>query len=565
MSGFDQSPPSPDTAKILRSVGDVAYEWQLDTDALIWSDNAADVLGIDPGEIASGRTFARHVDSAGGLTRAEIIQQATRRDAGKGVPYQIQYALKRGDEKIWLEDTGRWFGGADGKPNYANGIIRAINERHERQRWLEQRAKFDPLTGELNRIYLTEGLGTALDEAVRFRSSCGFMLVAIDHLGHLNEAYGFDVADEVIAQVGKRIRARMRGKDSLGRYSGNKFGVVLASCTPDELSIAAERLLAGVRDEPFYTAAGPMAVTITIGGVTAPRHARTVVEVLARAQDALQVARAKRHGSFIAYAPSVERDALRRQSVRAADEIVAALNQRRIALAYEPVVEAQSRKVAFYECLMRINRSDGSIAQAGEIIPVAERVGLVRMLDFRVLELVVAELAAAPDMQASVNVSPNSAIDPHWWQGLGALLRANSDAAGRLIVEITETAAIHDLDDARGFVTRVKDLGCRIAIDDFGAGYTSFRNLRKLGVDIVKIDGAFVPNIANSNDDRAFVRTLVDLSRRLNLKSVAEWVQDEDTAALLAGWGCDYLQGALIGLATAERPRQEKSGRTASA
>ena len=212
---FDQSPPPLDTAKILRSIGDVAYEWQLDTDALVWSGNVAEVLGIDPGEIASGRAFARHVDVAGGLSRAEIVQQATRQDAGKGVPYQIQYALKRGDEKIWLEDTGRWFAGPDGKPNCANGIIRAINERHERQRWLEQRAKFDPLTGELNRIYLTEGLGAALDEAVRFRSSCGFMLVAIDHLGHLNEAYGFDVADEVIAQVGKRIRARLRGKDSL--------------------------------------------------------------------------------------------------------------------------------------------------------------------------------------------------------------------------------------------------------------------------------------------------------------------------------------------------------------
>jgi len=134
------------------------------------------------------------------------------------------------------------------------------------------------------------------------------------------------------------------------------------------------------------------------------------------------------------------------------------------------------------------------------------------------------------------------------------LLRANADAASRLIIEITETAAIQDLDDARGFVTRVKDLGCRIAIDDFGAGHTSFRNLRKLGVDIVKIDGAFVPNIVKSNDDRAFVHTLVDLSRRLGLKSVAEWVQDEETAALLADWGCDYLQGALIGLATTERP-----------
>jgi EAL domain-containing protein (putative c-di-GMP-specific phosphodiesterase class I) len=245
---------------------------------------------------------------------------------------------------------------------------------------------------------------------------------------------------------------------------------------------------------------------------------------------------------------------MRRESVRATDEIVSALNERRIALAFEPVVEAESRNVAFYECLMRIYRPDGAVAHANEIIPVAEQVGLVRMLDYRVLELVVAELADAPALNASVNVSPASTIDPDWWSGLAALLRANSGVAERLIIEITETAAIQDIDDARGFVTRVKDLGCRIAIDDFGAGHTSFRNLRKLGVDIVKIDGAFVQNIVKSNDDRAFVHTLVDLVRRLGLKTVAEWVQDEEAAKLLAGWGVDYLQGALIGLANGDKP-----------
>jgi EAL domain-containing protein (putative c-di-GMP-specific phosphodiesterase class I) len=106
----------------------------------------------------------------------------------------------------------------------------------------------------------------------------------------------------------------------------------------------------------------------------------------------------------------------------------------------------------------------------------------------------------------------------------------------------------------RGFVTRLKNFGSRIAIDDFGAGYTSFRNLRKLGVDIVKIDGAFVQNISRSADDRAFVQTLIDLARRLNIKTVAEWVQDEHAALMLRDWGCDYIQGRLIGLATAERP-----------
>jgi len=157
-------------------------------------------------------------------------------------------------------------------------------------------------------------------------------------------------------------------------------------------------------------------------------------------------------------------------------------------------------------------------------------------------------------LQASVNVSPASTVDPHWWSGLAALLRANAGAAERLIIEITETAAIQDVDDARGFVARVKDLGCRIAIDDFGAGHTSFRNLRKLGVDLLKIDGAFVQNMMKSSDDAAFVHTLIDLARRLGLKTVAEWVQDEQAASLLAEWGADYLQGALIGLATAERP-----------
>ena len=542
----------PDAAEVLRSIGDVAYEWRLDTDALFWSGNAASVLGA--ADIASGCSFAQKVDADDGQSRLDAITRSGQSDAGEGVPYQVQYTFRRGDEKIRLEDTGRWFAGPDGKPLRALGIVRAVDERHEREQALLQLAKFDPLTGEMNRLHFTEVLGAKLDEAVRFRTSCGFLLVAIDHLGNLNEAYGFEAAEDVIAQVAKRIRARLRGKDCLGRFSGNKFGVILTSCTTEELTVAADRLLAGVRDETIQTAAGAVAVTVTIGGLTVPRYARTVPEILSRAQDALHAARAKRHGSFAAYRPSVERDAMRRESVRAADEIVAALNERRIALAFEPVAEAKTRKIAFYECLMRVDRSDGRIAHANEIIPVAERVGLIRMLDYRVLELVVNELATAPGLKASVNVSPASTVDPDWWTGLGALLRANSSAAERLIIEITETAAIHDIDVARGFVTRVKDLGCRIAIDDFGAGNTSFRNLRKLGVDIVKIDGAFVQKIVKSNDDRAFTHALIDLSRRLGLMTVGEWVQDEEAARLLSEWGCDYLQGSLIGLASDTRP-----------
>ena len=547
-----------DTAQILASLGEVAYDWDIDSDALAWSANAAEVLLVGSiARIATGRTYAAVLEADNAQARFEAVMQSQQRDDGRGVAYQIQYCLRpdpASDTRVWVEDTGRWFAGADGRPQRAHGIVRVINERYEHVRQLTYLARHDELTGELNRHHLTEVLEDTINEAIRFRSSCGFLLVAIDNLAHINESFGFEAADQVIGAVGKRLRGRVRGKDTLGRFSGNKFGLVLRDCTPDDMAIAAERMLSGMRDAMVPTAAGPIAVTITIGGITAPRHARSVGEVLSRVQVTLDAAKARRRGSFSAYRPNIERETLRRENVRATDEIVAALNERRIFLAYETIAAAADRRPAFYECLMRIRRTDGSLIAAGDIVPIAERLGLVRLLDHRVLELVVDEMIAAPTLQASLNVSASSTIDPDWWSGLCALLRSHAGVAARLIVEITESAAIQDIDETRGFVARVKDLGCRIAIVDFGAGYTSFRNLRKLGVDIVKIDGAFVHDMMRSDDDRAFVRTLIDLAKRLKLKTVAEWVQDEAAARTLKDWGCDYLQGAIIGLASTQRP-----------
>jgi diguanylate cyclase (GGDEF)-like protein len=544
---------------ILASVGEALYRWDIDSDRISWSANVGEVLRVrDLAAIATGAAYAVLLIEPDSMqSRLDAVIKSEQRDEGRGVGYRVQYCMRpeaASETKLWVEDTGRWFAGPDGKPARAHGTVRVINERHERERRLNYLASHDDLTGELNRYHLTEILEKTLDEAVRFRSSCGFLLVAIDNLARINEAYGIETADEVIGAVGKRIRGLMRGKDTLGRLAGNKFGLVLKDCTPEDMTIAAERLLAGVRDASVLTNGGSVAATVTIGGVTAPRHARTVIEILARAQETLDTAKARRRGSFLAYHPNIEREAQRRENVRATDEIVAALNERRIFLAYQTVATAAGRTPAFYECLMRVRRADGSLVGASDIVPVAERLGLVRLLDHRVLELVVDEMLTTPSLQASVNVSVGSTTDANWWSGLASLLHAHPSVAERLVVEITESAAIDNIDETRGFVARVKDLGCRIAIDDFGAGYTSFRNLRKLGVDIVKIDGSFVQHVIRSDDDRAFVRTLIDLGKRLKLVTVGEWVQDEDTARLLESWGCDYIQGALLGRATTERP-----------
>ena len=319
-----------------------------------------------------------------------------------------------------------------------------MTERHDHEQRLAYLSRFDGLTGEMNRNAITEILKEALEDAVRYRGSCGFLLVAVDNLARINESYGFGVADEVIASVGRRIRSRMRGADMLGRVAGNKFGIVLKNATPDDLSAAADRFLAAVREDVVQTEHGAVAATVTIGGVAAPRHARTVEEILAHAQESLDSAKAKRRGSFVAYRPNIEREAVRKENARSTDEIVAALNERRIVLAFEPVVTTAKREAAFYECLMRIRRGDGTLVPASAVIPIAENLGLVRLIDHRVMELLIAEMVASPSLTASLNVSPDSATDPDWWASLGAHLRSRPGLAQRLIIEITETAAIQD-------------------------------------------------------------------------------------------------------------------------
>ena len=548
-------PVAPEPGRIMASLGQAAFVWDIASDAIAWTDQAAALFQDIPAQaLASGAEVAKLLEPSRSI-RADALLSSKPPSAG-GVPYRIEYGVRATTAApvIWIEESGVWFAGPDGQPARVEGIVRVNNERHAHDQQLLKLSQHDLLTGELNRTHLVASLAEAMEEATRFRSSSAFMLIGIDHLARVNDAFGFDVADEVICEVAKRIRARLRAGDQLGRFSGNKFGLVLKNCTIDDMTVAADRFLAGIRNDVVPTKSGPVAVTASIGAVSVPRHARTAEEAINRAHETLDMAKRRRSGSYSMWRPNVEREAQRRVNIRVTDEIVTALNERRIVMAYEPVVNAVTMQPAFHECLVRMKQPDGQFLLAPDIVPVAEKLGLIRLVDHRVLELVVGELAAAPNIELSLNISPDTTMDADWWASIESLMLAHPGVAGRLIVEITETVAIQDLDDVRGFVTRLKNFGARIAIDDFGAGYTSFRNLRNLDVDIVKIDGAFVQNIARSADDRAFVQTLIDLARRLGIKTVAEWVQDEHSAIMLRDWGCDYIQGRYTGLASSDRP-----------
>lgn len=550
----------PETlGSVLGAVGQAAYEWTLEDDVMRWSGGAEVVLGVsDRNTIGTGRGYAMFLDPDNMTSPYDTVVNGRGTDRGNGVAFQIDYKFRpQGgghDIECWLEDTGRWFAGAGGSPERVCGVVRRVDQRHERDQELHFLSNCDPLTGNMNRARLADAINQAIVTSERQRMPCAFLLAAIDNLALINDAYGFDIADEVIAKVAERIRAQLRSGDSIGRYAGNKFGILISNCSDQDMQVAADRLLRCVRDSVLTTSAGPVAATISLGGVALPRHGRDASEAMVRAEETLGQAKSRYNDAFVPYQHSGKRESVRKRNILYADEIVSALNERRLAIAYQPIVNANSGRVDFYECLLRVIKPDNVAMSAGPLIPVAEQIGLIRLIDHRVLELAIETLEESENVTLSLNVSGKTANDPVWLSNLTAFITAHRDVAERLIIETTETVAIHDIEETQKFVNAVRDLGCKVAIDDFGAGYTSFSNLKMLEVDIVKIDGSFIQRLADNPDDQVFVRTLVDLAKNFGTKVVAEWVEDETSAAMLRDWGINYLQGHLFGAAELHKP-----------
>ncbi len=545
--------------QVLKSVENAIYEWNIDDDTLHWGENVGDLLPVpDLNLLNTGRGYASFLDTDNLTNRYETVMNSGQTDEGEGVPYEIQYRVlpdgRNGHKSCWIEDAGRWFADSNGKPAKAQGIIRLFDERHQREQELAYLSSYDPLTGHMNRLRLSETLEEALKTSEKMRKPCAFVLAAINNLAMVNDAYGFDVADQVIAAVANRLKEKLRTGDSMGRYAGNKFGILLANCNDEDMRIAAGRLDEVIRGAVIETDVGPVSAAISLGGVVMPRHARSAQEGMVRAEEALGQAKQRHMDHFVPYEHSSKKESLRKRNVTLADEIISALNDRRLRLGYQPIVDAETGTPAHYECLLRLVKPDNEIVSAGHFIPVAEQLGLVRLIDHRVLELTIEALLSAPHINLTFNVSGLTATDPSWLANLKALLQANPGISDRMTVEITETVAINDIEESTKFVSSLRDLGCRIAIDDFGAGYTSFQNLKLMNVDMVKIDGSFVENLHQSPDNQFFVRTLIDLAKNFKLQTVAEWVENERDVELLRDWGIDYMQGFLFGAAQMELP-----------
>ncbi|KAF0227957.1 MAG: diguanylate [Beijerinckiaceae bacterium] len=539
--------------------GDATYSWNIETDHMTWSVDAAPLFGLrEMASLGTGTSFATLVDQASPTSRHAEIFESDRKDLGTGVPFAARYLVNPAPGvRFWVEDTGRWFANEAGRPRLVHGVCRRVLAPTAEELAIVTKRHFDPATGALTRADFCNSLAHAIDANAKDSRGIVVMMVAIDNLAQLNKTYGYQVGDEVIAAIVRRLRSTIRRRDILGRYATNKIGIILAPSLAEHMEFVASRLGSAIRSTPIDTSAGPISAAVHIGGVAVPLEAKTTMEALHACEEALTDAGERHDTSFTAYCRNPDTQSKRTTNRESTDIVLSALNERRIRLAYQPIIASQTGEVAMYESLVRMVTPEGEWLGAGHIVPVAERLGFLHLIDHRVVELALETLRERPDIVLTVNVGVATALHPDWMSAFRAQLALDPSVARRLIVEITETSLIEDINAARTLIEGIKELGARVAIDDFGAGHTSFRNMRLLPIDVLKIDGTFIKNLARSADDRFFVQTLLQLARHLKIETVAEWVQDEETATLLTSWRVEYLQGDFLGKAHDGVPRHK--------
>jgi len=545
---------------ILSSIGQAIYVWDVKSKKLEWSENFQKLVGLKENiAFSDGQDFEKLLSNDSQETRFSAIEAVLDKPYNEaGHVYQCVYALNpeflNGDEAVWIEDTGRVYSNEQGAPLRAEGIVRIINERRKREENLVRKSKHDDLTGLPNRSHMQATLEQIIKTNMVDNKSAAFMIISLSDFDRLNAVYGFTTGDEILSQVAKILTGKMRNGDMVARFSGAKFAIILNNCTADEVHVAAKRALDSVNNKILTTERGPVSLKASIGACVVPRHGRSILTAVSAATEALDMARNKYGYKIHVYEPDPEIAEKRKNDSTLLISFIQALENREMHLAYQPVVNAEMQGVEYHEALLRMDKGYEDIIEDASFISLAEDLGLIRLVDLRALELAMDTLEKCPTALLSINITHESLESAEWFELFQSRLKQIENAGERLIIEITESQLPLDMGETAKAIARIQALGCRVALDDFGAGYTSFTNLKDLHVDIVKIDGSFCRSLKDDPRNGEFLQAIQRIAASFNVQTVVEWVEDVEVAAQLRDWGFDCLQGGLYGMPMAFLP-----------
>jgi diguanylate cyclase (GGDEF)-like protein len=430
-----------------------------------------------------------------------------------------------------------------------------VTERNAAHRRLQHLADHDPLTGLVNRRRFEQEVAHHLSLCRRYGPRGAVLLIDIDHFKYVNDTLGHAAGDELIAQVADALRERLRESDVLARLGGDEFAVLLPQVDQAGAEAVARSLVEDLRGHARGTRQDrPRPVTASIGVAMTPAADLTANELLTQADLAMYDAKEAGRDQAATYRDeAAEAEAGHgaevagiRTRVRWLDRVQTALEQDRFVLHGQPIVELASGLTVGHELLLRMVGEDGELIPPISFLPVAERFGLIPAVDRWVVAKAI-PLAAAHRTRFSINLSARSIGDPGLVRFIAEqILDAGLDPAA-LTFEITETAAVTNIASARVFAEALRDLGCRLSLDDFGAGFGTFAYLKHLPFDEVKIDGEFVSGCTRSGFDQMVIDAVVHMASTLGKTTVAEFTGDRETAELLRAAGVTHAQGFHLG------------------
>ncbi|MFO7603700.1 MAG: EAL domain-containing protein [Gammaproteobacteria bacterium] len=411
---------------------------------------------------------------------------------------------------------------------------------------LKHLALHDALTGLPNRVLIQDRLEHSVVDARRRQSPFAVFMIDLDRFKEVNDTLGHNAGDQMLVQVSQRLSKALREADTVGRLGGDEFAVIVNDVNVDASIIVASKILQAF-EQPFSLERIELSATPSIGVAIYPEHGETPQALLKSADIAMYVAKQHKEG-FCIYHPS--KDFHSEQRLTLTSELRKALSDNQLRLYYQPKIDLQRQRLVGVEALVRWQHPEKGMINPDDFIPLAEQTGLIKPLTHWLLEKALSDLQSwqkkGLSLTVAVNLSAQNLQDAQFISYLADRLRQYETPAGRLVLEVTETALMHHTQRAIEILRQLRHLGIRLSIDDFGVGYSSFSYLKQLPVDDIKIDKSFVMDIGRDNDDAVIVESIIALAHHLGLQVVAEGVENTSVMKQLLDWGCDLAQGYYI-------------------
>jgi diguanylate cyclase (GGDEF)-like protein/PAS domain S-box-containing protein len=464
------------------------------------------------------------------------------------------YEFNLADGRTLLENTFL-MPGEDGRYLGRLWVYNDVTQERRTAEQLVNLAERDALTNLYNRHRFQEELTRMLAEAERRNSTLGLLFFDLDEFKHINDTFGHRAGDAILIRVAGEMSAHVRRNEIFSRLGGDEFAILVPDVREDELEVLAERVVNTIPQIPFHFEGQNLRMTTSLGIAVFPDQAANAEELVAHADAAMYQAKDAGKNAWRIY--SQNSDVSRQMLTRIAwnERIRNALRQNLLYLDFQGVYHANEGRLSHIEALVRMKDEAnlGNVIMPVSFIPLAEKSGAILEIDRWVIQSSIALLASSSSVPPiAVNISGRSFDEPELPLFIRDELRKQDVSPKRLMVELTETSAVSDLHDAQRFIDALHETGCRVCLDDFGSGFSSFAYLKHLDVDVVKIDGLFIRNLPNDHDNQVFVKAIVDVARGMRKLTVAESVEDRQTLEMLKGFGVDMLQGYFL-----EAPRPD--------